>query len=193
MKKIFILSLLTLFSVAVFAQVDAQKPVKKQKANVVKTDDQLTKKQKTKHANSDEKSAKKQNSKKKEVIVEDTLPKLPEIKFTYLIYDYGTVKKNGDGVSFFEFKNIGRADLQLTNVSSSCGCTVPSWPKDPIPPGGTAQIKVSYNTGKVGPINKNVYVDSNAGERITLTIKGNVVEQQEVVPENRPSQIIKNE
>jgi hypothetical protein len=163
MKKLFILSLLIVLSIAVSAQVE-EKPVKKQKV------------------------------KKKEVVVEDTLPKVPEIKFTYLIYDYGTIYKNGDGVCYFEFKNTGRADLQLTNVSSSCGCTVPQWPKEPIPPGQSEKIKVSYNTGRVGGINKSVFVDSNAGDRITLNIKGNVIEQpKEIAPESKTSPIMVND
>ncbi|MCL2245806.1 MAG: DUF1573 domain-containing protein [Lentimicrobiaceae bacterium] len=162
MKKIIVLSLLIVLSLAVSAQVE-------------------------------EKPAKKAKEKKKEVVmVEDTTPKVPEIKFTYLVHDYGTVLKNGDGTCYFEFKNTGRADLQLTNVSSSCGCTVPQWPKEPIPPGQSAQIKVSYNTGRVGPINKSVYVESNVGEKITLNIKGNVIESpQEIVPESKESPVMK--
>jgi len=163
MKKIFIISLLIILSVAVFAQAE-NKPTKKTKG------------------------------KKKEIVVADTLPKFPEIKFTFLVYDYGTIYKNSDGVCYFELKNTGRADLQLTNVSSSCGCTVPQWPKDPIPSGESAKIKVSYNTGRAGVINKNVYVDSNAGERITLQIKGNVIEQpKEIIPENKTSPLMNNE
>ena len=73
----------------------------------------------------------------------------------------------------------------LTNCSSSCGCTVPEWPKEPIPPGGKAAIKVKYNTGRIGAINKQVYVDSNTGNRVTLTITGNVnAKPTEQVPEN---------
>jgi len=76
-------------------------------------------------------------------------------------------------------------------VSSSCGCTVPEWPKEPIPPGKTSSIKVSYNTSRVGPINKSVFVDSNAGERVTLNIKGNVSEPpSEIAPENKTSPVI---
>ena len=142
-------------------------------------------------AQEDAKTAKKTSGKKKEIVVEDTLPKVPQIKFTSLVHDYGTIYKNGDGVCYFEFTNTGKADLQLSNVSSSCGCTVPEWPKEPVTPGKTAKIKVSYNTSRVGGINKNVYVDSNAGERITLTIKGNVIEQPaEVVPESKSSPIM---
>jgi len=142
-------------------------------------------------AQDDAKAAKKASGKKKEIVVEDTLPKVPQINFTTLVHDYGTIYKNGDGVCYFEFSNTGKADLQLSNVSSSCGCTVPEWPKEPILPGKSAKIKVSYNTSRVGGINKNVYVDSNAGERVTLTIRGNVIEQPtEVVPESKTSPIM---
>jgi len=141
----------------------------------------------------EEKPAKKIKGKKKEIMVEDTTPKVPEIKFTFLVYDYGNILKNADGTCYFEFKNTGGADLQLTNVSSSCGCTVPQWPKEPIPPGQSAQIKVSYNTSRVGIINKSVYVDSNIGERITLSIKGNVSETpKEIVPEQKTSPLMNN-
>jgi len=134
------------------------------------------------------KSSKKSKEKQKEVVVDDTFPKLPGITFTSLVHDYGNILKNGDGVCYFQFKNTGKADLQLTNVSSSCGCTVPEWPKEPIPPGQSAKIKVSYSTSRVGPINKNIFVDSNVGERITLNIKGNVSEPPtEMVPENKTS------
>ena len=145
-------------------------------------------------AQAKEKPVKQPKPKKKEVIMEDTLPKVPEIKFTDLVHDYGTIYQNGDGTCYFEFKNTGRADLQLTNCSSSCGCTVPSWPKEPIPPGETSQIKVSYNTARIGPINKSVYVDWNGGERVTLNIKGNVIEiPKEIVPENKTSPLLKND
>ncbi|MDR2970465.1 MAG: DUF1573 domain-containing protein [Bacteroidales bacterium] len=141
----------------------------------------------------EEKTAKKTKGKKVEIAAEDTLPKLPAIHFTSLVHDYGNIYKNGDGVCYFQFSNTGRADLQLTNVTSSCGCTIPEWPKDPIPPGKSATIKVSYNTSRIGAINKNIFVDSNVGEKITLTIKGNVLEPaSEIVPENKTSPMMKN-
>ncbi|MCL2435868.1 MAG: DUF1573 domain-containing protein [Lentimicrobiaceae bacterium] len=140
-----------------------------------------------------EKPSKKIKINKKEIIEEDTLPKVPVIKFTSLVHDYGNILKGGDGVCNFEFTNAGKADLQLTNVSSSCGCTVPSWPKELILPGQSATIKVSYDTKRVGGINKSIYVDSNTGERITLTIRGNVSEPpKEIVPENQTSPIMNN-
>jgi ribosomal protein L30E len=160
MKKLFILSILSVLSTAIFAQVE-------------------------------EKNTPKTKGKKAEVVAEDTLPKVPVIQFNSLVHDYGNIYKNGNGVCTFEFKNTGKADLLLSNVSSSCGCTVPEWPKEPIPPGKTASIKVSYNTSRTGPINKNVFVDSNAGERVTLNIKGNVSEPPtEIAPENKTSPVI---
>jgi hypothetical protein len=141
-------------------------------------------------AQADVQTTQKAKGKKAEIVAEDTLPKFPVIQFNSLVHDYGNIYKNDNGICTFEFKNTGKADLQLTNVSSSCGCTVPEWHKDPIPPGKTASIKVSYNTSRVGPINKSVFVDSNAGERVTLNIKGNVSEPPtEIAPENKPSPV----
>jgi hypothetical protein len=137
------------------------------------------------------KPVKKAKGKKVVVIEEDTSPKVPEIKFNTLVHDYGNIYKKDNGVCNFDFKNTGKADLLLTNVSSSCGCTVPEWPKEPIPAGKSATIKVSYDTNRVGAINKSIYVDSNAGERITLTIKGNVSEKPtEIAPENKTSPVM---
>jgi hypothetical protein len=145
-------------------------------------------------AQTEEQSGKKQKSKKKERVVAETSPKVPIIKFNSQVHDYGTIYKNDNGVCLFTFTNIGKADLQLTNVSSTCGCTVPDWPKEPIPPKKSATIKVSYNTASIGVINKHIYVDSNAGGRITLSIKGSVIEQpMELIPENKSSTILKNE
>ena len=69
--------------------------------------------------------------------------KTPEITFVKLVHDYGQIEQGANGECEFEFKNTGKADLILTNCRSSCGCTVPSWPKDPIAPGKKAVIKVS--------------------------------------------------
>jgi hypothetical protein len=111
--------------------------------------------------------------------------KVPEMTFEKTVHDYGQIYVSDNGDCVFNFKNTGKADLILTNCSSSCGCTVPEWPKEPIPPGGKAKITVHYNTGRVGAINKQVYVDSNTGNRVVLTITGNVnAKPTEAVPEN---------
>ena len=98
--------------------------------------------------------------------------------------DYGTVSKDSDsGVRTFEFKNTGNAPLIITNVQSTCGCTVPSKPTEPIMPGKTGKIDVKYNMAP-GPIRKTITVESNAsnyeGGRIPLKIKGEVIVKQEV-------------
>lgn len=118
--------------------------------------------------------------------------KSPEITFEKTVHDYGQVIKGGNGECEFEFKNTGKADLLLTNCRSSCGCTVPQWPKEPIAPGKKAVIKVKYNTQRLGAINKSVTVESNAvNNRVVLSIKGNVIEAPvEATPENNASPIV---
>lgn len=102
-----------------------------------------------------------------------------EITFKTEEIDYGKVKVGSDGVRVFEFTNTGKAPLVITNVSSSCGCTVPSWTKDPIAPGTKGKIEVKYDTNRVGPISKTVTVTSNAKQNPVkgLRIKGEVVKQ----------------
>ena len=100
--------------------------------------------------------------------------------------DYGTVSKDSDnGLRTFEFKNTGNAPLIITNVQSTCGCTVPSFPKEPILPGKMGKIDVKYNMTP-GPIRKTITVESNAenfdGGKIPLKIKGEVIVKQEVNP-----------
>lgn len=112
--------------------------------------------------------------------------KTPEITFVKLVHDYGQIEQGANGECEFEFKNTGKADLILTNCRSSCGCTVPSWPKDPIAPGKKAVIKVKYNTQRIGQINKTITVESNAvNDRVVLKITGNVnPKATEAAPEN---------
>jgi len=103
-------------------------------------------------------------------------PNAPEITFEKVVHDYGTIYKGDDGIYDFTFTNTGKEPLILSNVRSSCGCTVPSWPREPILPGKSAAIKVKYNTDRPGIINKNVTVNSNARtSTVVLSIKGNVV------------------
>ncbi len=103
-------------------------------------------------------------------------PNAPEITFEKTTHDYGTVTKGGDGTCEFKFKNTGIEPLILSNVSSSCGCTVPEWPREPILKGKSAAIKVKYDTNRIGPINKTVTVMSNAKvASVQLRIIGNIV------------------
>ena len=70
----------------------------------------------------------------------------PEIEFEKLVHDYGEVEYNGNGECEFRFTNTGNEPLILQKPKSSCGCTVPSWPKEPILPGESEVIKVTYKT-----------------------------------------------
>ena len=65
----------------------------------------------------------------------------------------------------YTFKNEGDADFVMTHVHPTCGCTTPEWPKGPIKPGQTAQIKVKFDsTGRIGYNAKGINIESNAGE-----------------------------
>lgn len=110
----------------------------------------------------------------------------PEIEFAKLVHDYGEVPYNGNGECEFKFTNTGNEPLIIQKPKSSCGCTVPSWPKEPILPGESDVIKVTYKTTRVGAINKSVTVTSNAktNSTVVLRIKGTVLEQQtEALPQ----------
>ena len=91
--------------------------------------------------------------------------------------DYGTIAHNSDGHREFVFTNNGNAPLVITNAQGSCGCTVPTSPKEPIAPGAKGVIGVKYATDRVGPFTKTVTLSSNAAGQPTkvLTIKGNVL------------------
>lgn len=103
--------------------------------------------------------------------------KTAKIEFKTIEIDYGTIEKGADGVRTFEFTNSGDAPLIISNVKSSCGCTVPSWPKTPIMPGDSGEIKVKYDTNRVNPIRKTITVTSNADTpTVALKIKGEVVD-----------------
>tara|TARA_R110002073_G_scaffold319700_2_gene494512 strand:- start:984 stop:1418 length:435 start_codon:yes stop_codon:yes gene_type:complete len=103
--------------------------------------------------------------------------KVAKIKFETETIDYGTIEKGANGVRVFEFTNIGDAPLVITKVKSTCGCTVPSWPKAPVMPGETGQIEVKYDTKRLDVFIKTILVTSNAQRpSIALKIKGNVID-----------------
>lgn len=109
-----------------------------------------------------------------------------EFKQPDLTLDYGTVNKEEDsGIRYFEFTNTGDEPLLITNAQSTCGCTVPSYPKEPIAPGGTGKIQVKYNMNP-GPIRKTITIETNAinteGGMVALKIKGEVVVKPVVNP-----------
>lgn len=102
--------------------------------------------------------------------------KYPTFKFEETSYDFGTVNE-GDMVNHvFKFTNTGEAPLVIKNATASCGCTVPSWPKEPIAPGENGEIEVNFNSkGKTNRQNKTISITANTESSITrLTIKGMV-------------------
>jgi hypothetical protein len=101
------------------------------------------------------------------------------IVFDKLVHDYGTIRQGSDGNCVFTFTNKGDKPLVLNNVSASCGCTVPQWPREPIPPGGKGEIKVKYDTNIAGSFNKSITVHSNASNNmVRLSVKGQVTAPQ---------------
>lgn len=98
-----------------------------------------------------------------------------KITFKNDTVDYGTISKGSDGVRVFEFTNTGDAPLIVTDVKSSCGCTIPKKPEGPIAPGESSSIQVKYDTSRVGPIRRSITVMSNATEpMVALKLKGEV-------------------
>lgn len=109
-----------------------------------------------------------------------------EIEFEKTVHDYGNVPYNGNGECEFRFTNTGNEPLIVQKPKSSCGCTIPTWPKEPILPGESEVIKVTYRTNRPGIINKTVTVTSNAVQNgtVVLRIKGTVMDQPaEAMPE----------
>lgn len=104
--------------------------------------------------------------------------KTAKIEFAAETIDYGKVERGGDGVRTFEFTNTGDAPLVISNVKSSCGCTIPKKPEAPIAPGETGKIEVKYDTKRpAGPFRKAITVTSNADTpTMVIKIKGELVE-----------------
>ncbi|MFT5436826.1 MAG: hypothetical protein ACI840_001477 [Ulvibacter sp.] len=99
-----------------------------------------------------------------------------KISFKSETVDFGEIAKGSDGIRVFEFTNTGNAPLIISEVKSSCGCTVPKKPDGPIAPGASSTIQVKYDTNRVGPIRKTITVYSNAEASIkALKIKGEVL------------------
>ena len=147
MKKLVLLAVLTVFGVTT-SNAQAKKAVKKEATKV-----EVSKKVET-----------------------------PKVEGAGMVFenetiDYGTLPHNADGKREFVFVNNGTKPLIITNATGSCGCTVPSFPKEPIAPGAKAVIGVKYATDRVGAFTKTVTVTSNAEGTASkvLTIKGTIL------------------
>lgn len=100
----------------------------------------------------------------------------PVIRFDTTLHDFGSLPLGGDGRCTFLFTNTGDAPLVIESVRSSCGCLVPSWEHEPVPPGGSGEVRLRYDTRRIGGFNKSVTVTSNAMNApiLVLRIKGMV-------------------
>ena len=98
-----------------------------------------------------------------------------EIWFEESLHDYGEIEQDSDGTWSFVFKNLGTEAIIINRVRSTCGCTVPDWPREPIEPGASGEISVIYNTATTGTFLKSVIVYSSAANSpVKLQIKGKV-------------------
>ncbi|WP_420581228.1 DUF1573 domain-containing protein [Reichenbachiella sp.] len=90
-------------------------------------------------------------------------PPGPFIKFSEESHDFGDIEQ-GEKVEYtFEFTNTGDAPVVISNVLTTCGCTASSWPREPVLPGTSSKIEVSFNSaGKIGHQNKVITIMSNA-------------------------------
>jgi hypothetical protein len=103
----------------------------------------------------------------------------PAITFETEVIDFGNVNQGTEQIRTFKFTNTGTAPLVITSIKGQCGCTsIPdSWPKEPIPPGGTGTFQVKYDTSvRVGMFDKKIIITSNAITPVVeVKIKGNVL------------------
>ncbi len=96
-----------------------------------------------------------------------------------LVFDFGKILEKSDGTTEFVFKNTGKKALIITNVKSSCGCTIPTYPIEPIAKNKTGVIAVKYDTKRIGVFTKTITVYSNSkNSPIKLIIKGEVIKNK---------------
>ena len=128
------------------------------------------------------------NAQEKKVAQKVQDPNAPAFEFESEIIDYGKIELNADGVRVFKFKNVGKSPLVISNIKSSCGCTVPKKPTEPIMPGNTGEIEVKYDTKRAGGFSKMITVSSNAvGPAKRLRIKGIVIKPETPVQKVKPT------
>jgi len=137
-------------------------------------------------------AAQQQNNQQANVVKPPAGPKT-KIKFTETEYDFGEVKQNTRNPKVFTFKNTGDEPLIISNAKGSCGCTVPRYPREPIPPGETGEIEVVYSPGsQKNRQTKTVTITANTEPATSvLKITANVVPDENATGgNNQPDQTI---
>ncbi len=120
-----------------------------------------------------------------ETKTEESQEAKPKMEFETMEVDFGTIEKGSDPYRTVTFTNTGEAPLIIQNAKGSCGCTVPTWEKKPILPGESSEIKVRYDTKRVGAIRKTVRITTNEGGNAhVLQVVGKVLspEKPEALP-----------
>ena len=114
------------------------------------------------------------------VVSENELPNpnAPVMKFAEAEFDFGDIKPDSKVRHTFTFVNTGKSPLLIEDATASCGCTTPSWTKEPVAPGASGKMEVQFDSrGKQGIISKQVAVRANTQPGITtILIKGNVLD-----------------
>ncbi len=103
-------------------------------------------------------------------------PDAPVIFLQETLFNYGTIEQDANGIHYFIYKNIGKEPLVFSKVRSSCGCTIPSWSREPLLSGKQDTLKVKYDTHRIGQFSKTISIFSNAKKPIVVVrIQGKVV------------------
>jgi hypothetical protein len=103
-----------------------------------------------------------------------------KLKFEEDLFDFGEVKEGTQVEHVFAFANVGKVPLVINDVKSTCGCTIPEWPEDPIAPGESGEISVQFNSnGRTGEQSKPVTVFANTYPNQTQVILYGYVEPKE--------------
>jgi len=109
-------------------------------------------------------------------------PNAAEISLENESFDFGLLDKGAPCTTVFKFKNSGKEPLILSNVRASCGCTTPSWPKEPIAPGASSEISVKYDSNRVGKFSKTATITSNAKTATkVIKISGEIKAPPEII------------
>lgn len=93
----------------------------------------------------------------------------PKIEFAEKgVYNFGDITEGDTVEHVFKFTNAGDSPLVINNITASCGCTTPEWPRDPVAPGADGSVKVRFNSvGKIGQQNKTITVYANTNPPMT--------------------------
>lgn len=109
-----------------------------------------------------------------------------KIEFEEEVFDFGDIVEGDVVEHVFAFKNTGNSPLTISKATGSCGCTVPDWPREPIAPGQSGEIKVKFNSkGKEGEQDKRVTIQANT---IPNNTEIRIVGAVKVNPDNKPEE-----